>query len=105
MESSIYYNQIEQIKFRLIADIESEIKQINELVYFTNTFYYVDSQNSDALYSLYGIENGMVIADSALVGRNIFEVNSLPLEVILFVKKEIEYYNKSKIISAVGYLE
>jgi len=99
MEPSIFYNQLEQLKNNLVNDVETELKEINEIVYFTNTFFYVESKDPDTLCSLYGIENGVVIADGMLTGKIAYDIRSLPLEVILFVKNEINYYKKSKIIS------
>lgn len=92
MDANIISNQIQMLKNSLVFDLNNQMKKNPERIGFSQTYYYVQNNNPDEVYSIYGIENGAVLVDSFFVGKTAFDVGSLPLEIILSIKKELENY-------------
>lgn len=99
MESHIYQSQYERIKINIIQDIQSEMSKLNEKVDFFVTMYIVEPKNPDKFYSIYGIEKDVVLVDSLLTGTEGFYLNEMTLDALIFIKIQLEFYQKSKFIS------
>ena len=102
METSFYNNQFQNLKNSLISDIESELKETKETIYFTNTYFFLDTNNLDNFYSMYGIDGGVVMVDCYLVGISSIGLREIPLEGLLYIKTELEYFNKNKYVSQIS---
>lgn len=100
MESIVFYNQFEKLKNNLYLDVQAEMNKLNEKVQFTNIRCFVDNNDSDRVCIMYAIENNKILVDSAIYGLEALNLNELNLENLLFVKEQIEIYQKNKYISS-----
>jgi hypothetical protein len=100
MDSTIITNQFNQFKINLIADIKRQIHELDaDRIYFTNTFFYIQPNNPDQVFSVYGIENETLLIDTFFEGFTTFKFEELSFECLIFIKTELEYFQNSKIIS------
>lgn len=100
MEYNIVNSQFSQLKFNLVNDIKEHIKRINSYtIIFSNNFFYVESNNPDLVYSIYGIENGIILHDTFYQGITTFDLGKLSFEGLLFIKNELDIFEKNRIIS------
>lgn len=99
MDSNIFQNNYDKLKTNLILDIQADMSKLNEKVDFSSIMYQVDPKDSDRLFSLYGVDNKMILVDSALIGTEGLYLNELSVDALIFVKVQLEFYQKNKFIS------
>ncbi len=99
MEYSIVNSQLTQLKFNLVNDIRQHIGRLSSnSIVFNKNFFYVDSNNPDLVYSIYGIENGVILHDTFYQGVTTFDLQDLSIEGLLHIKNEIDLYEKNQLI-------
>lgn len=98
MDANILNSQIDRIRTSLVFDLNSDLKNNPERIIFNETYFYVKPNNPDEVFSIYGAENGVVLVDSYFVGTTAFDIGSLSVDVLIFIKKQIENYQNVKMI-------
>lgn len=92
METSILKVQIDQVKVKLITDIDKKIIQIGQPeVFFNQQLYYVDPFNPNIIISIYGFTGNRLSYDSLkIIGKEI-NLQTLPVELLMLISQELEY--------------
>jgi hypothetical protein len=98
MDANVLYNQLDRLKSSIIIDLNNDLKTNPEEIIFSKTYYYVNPENSDEVYSIYGSQNGVLLVDSFLVGITALGITSLPIDVLIFIKSQIEHYRNLMMI-------
>lgn len=99
MDASILTSQYYQLKEKILYDLREYIKKYDtEKINFSNTFFHTDMYNPDLVFSIYGLEFGELQFDSFFEGEK-FNLEDLSIEAILFIRNEIDYFEKSKLVS------
>lgn len=99
MDSSILINQLNQLKKSIVFSLENSLEEYkNDTINFTKQFFFNDPYNPNLMYSIYGLSNKKLLYDSIVISKNELDIFSLPIEGLLFVKEEIDFYKNSKIM-------
>ena len=98
MDANVLISQFDRLKTSLVFDLNNDLKNNPERIMFSKSYYHVEQNNPDEIYSIYGTENGVVMVDSFFVGTTAFDVSSLPIDILIKIKKEVEDYANLKLI-------
>lgn len=96
MESHTIFSQVQTIKGNLARQIIMESVAHKEPVIFSSTVFHMDPMNPYRVFSIYGIDKGMLMFDTHMVGTESLELNSLEVETMARVKEQMEFSQKSR---------
>lgn len=96
MESYAVKNQIQDIKFNLIRFIQGEINVNKEVCLFSNPIIFLYMDKPDMLCNVYGVKNGGLLFDSHNPMFESLDLNSLPIEILIKIKEQLEFDAKNK---------
>lgn len=100
MENSILTQQLNSLKFLIIDHFKKSYQDIEQKIYFSRPFYYVDSNNQNLIYNISGFEKNSLIIDSFYFDSNItITENNLPIDLLIEIKKELETCIENKKIN------
>lgn len=101
MDYTIILNQFNSLKKNLIYNIEQKLdKYKEETILFSKQFFHYDQVNTNFVYSIYGIKNNNLLYDSLIIEGSNLNLLSLPLEGLLFINQEVEFFENNKIIES-----
>lgn len=99
MDTSIFKIQIDQLRVRLLNDIEKKVIEIGQPdIFFNKQFYYVEPFNPEILISIYGFSGNKLMYDSLKVITKEININTLPCEILLLINQELEYIRISNLM-------
>lgn len=99
MDTSIFKIQIDQLRIRLINDIEKKVIEIGQPdIFFYRQFYYIDPFNPDIIISIHGFNGNKLKYDSLKIINKEINIQILPIETLLLISQELEYVKISNSI-------
>lgn len=100
MENSILTQQLNSLRVLVLDHLKKSYQDIEERIYFSRPFYYVDPNNYNFVYNVSGFEKNSLIIDSYYFDSNItITENNLPIDLLIEIKKELETCIENKKIN------
>lgn len=96
MESHLVNAQIQEIKSTLARVITTQSICEPERIMFSQPVIFMIHENPDMIFNVYGINKGILLFDTPRAGIEIVDIAILPIETLIKVKEQMEYYYKNK---------
>lgn len=91
MENSILNQQLNSLRNLVLEQFKKGYQDIEERIYFSRPFYYVQSNNHNLIYNISGFEKNTLVIDSYYFDTNItITENNLPIDLLIEIKKELD---------------
>jgi len=98
MDSAIALEQLTQIKNTLVFDITKNSTGVDGQILFQNPISFVRDNNPSVIYNVFGFDKGQILFDNYQIDNNPVDIYSLPIECLIKVKEQIEFYLAKKIL-------
>lgn len=96
MESHLVSAQVREIKSGLARFITAQSNSEPERVLFSRPVLFMSGDNPDMVFSVYGIDRGVLLFDTPFYGVESLDINTVPVEAVIRIKEQMEYHYKNK---------
>ena len=100
MDPNILNQQHKQFKIKICQIILDYTSKNPEPIYFQKIIYQLFNNKPDHIFSIYGIENGVILYDTPIVFSDIIisDLNDLSVETLIKVTEELSFFQVQKIL-------